>query len=437
MGFQQGLSGLSVSARNLEVIGNNVANANTFGAKASRAEFADVYAKALNGAGSSQAGIGARVAAVAQQFTQGNITTTENPLDLAVNGDGFFKVQRWDENPLTGELFKNGPELYTRNGQFKLDKQGYLVNNEGHRLLGQMPGSTGDGDPLKLGLSGGSAQPTSIITAKFNLNASEPVPAASAPIFNPTDTTTYGFSTTQTVYDESGETVPLQYYFRKTATDEWNVYVAANGQMLNSDYSVQPPTYNQVATVTFPSSGKAPTRVVDYNGVDTGDNKFTLPTIAAGLSSTTQSEIAGVRVDFSNFTQYAGKSAVNDLYQNGYAKGDFSSFSVDSSGAILVRYTNGQTVNEGQLYLARFNNPQGLQPEGGNEWSVTAASGAAQTGIPGSGKLGLLQGGALEESNVDLTGELVSMIVAQRMYQANAQTIKAEDQVLQTLVNLR
>jgi flagellar hook protein FlgE len=436
MGFQQGLSGLNVSSKNLEVIGNNVANANTFGAKTSRAEFADVYAKALNGSGSSAVGIGARVAAVAQQFTQGNISTTENQLDLAINGDGFFQVQRYDPDSTNTTINASGPILYSRNGQFKLDKDGYVVNNEGHHLLGQSPGSTNPSAPIKLGLSGGTAKATTKVTDKINLDAAAAPPTANTPAFDPTNKDSFNYAPPQTIYDDSGESVGLQYYFVKSAPDSWNVYASANNTFLNSTPGT-PPTYNPVASIVFPPSGVAPTSVTDANGVNLGNGTFVLPTIPAGTASPTQSDITGVVMDFSGFTQFASKSSTNDQSQNGYAKGDFASFNVDTTGSILVRYTNGQTVAEAQVLTARFNNPQGLQPEGGTEWSVTAGSGAPQLGSPGTSKLGLLQGGALEESNVDLTGELVNMIVAQRMYQANAQTIKTEDQVLQTLVSLR
>lgn len=434
MGFQQGLSGLNVSSKNLEVIGNNVANANTFGAKTARAEFSDVFAKALNGSGSSAIGIGARVASVSQQFTQGNITTTENQLDLAINGGGFFQLQRFDADPASGALTPTGPVLYSRNGQFKLDKDGYVVNNEGHHVLGKAPSSNDLSTPIKLGLSGGTAKATTESTIKLNLNAA--ASTSTAP-FNPADQKSYDYAPPQTVYDESGEPVYMQYYFAKTGADTWDVYASANNQFLNPGTDPNA-AYNPVAHITFPSSGTGPTSVTDAAGTDLGDNSFVLPDIAAGTSTPTQSLISGVKVNFNDLTQYAApKSSTNDISQDGYAKGDFASFNVDTSGSILVRYTNGQTVSEAQVITARFNNPQGLQPEGGTEWSITAASGSAQLGIPGTSKLGLLQGGALEESNVDLTGELVNMIVAQRMYQANAQTIKAEDQVLQTLVNLR
>jgi flagellar hook protein FlgE len=428
MGFQQGLSGLNVSSKSLQVIGNNVANANTFGAKTARAEFADMYAASLGGGGSNNIGIGATIASVAQQFTQGNITTTENPLDIAINGDGFFKVQRWDMGT-NGSLFEAGEKLFSRNGQFKVDSNGFIVNNQGHKLLN-------DGDqPIKLALTGGSAQATSSITMDVNLNAAETADDAYDTSVYPPLNGTYTFSTTQTLYDGSGQGVAVDYYYRKSGDDSWDVYTAVNGKYLPLGSTT--PAFQ----IEFDPSTSQPNRVVDYNGTDyttTGTmGVVPLPPITGtDVGISTLSSI-NATVDWSSATQFAGKSVVNELQQNGYPRGDFSSFSIDSTGAIQVRYTNGQTVSEAQIGLARFNNPQGLEPKGGNEWGQTAASGPAQYGNPGAGRLGLLQGGALEESNVDLTGELVNMIVAQRTYQANAQTIKTEDQVLQTLVNIR
>lgn len=422
MGFQQGLSGLNSSSKSLEVIGNNVANANTYGAKSSRAEFADMYAASLGGSGTNKIGIGVRVAAVAQQFTQGNLTTTSNPLDIAINGDGFFMVQRWDPVNGTENLQAAGERLYSRNGQFKVDSNGYIVNNEGHKVL------SNDSQPIKLNLTGGAAQATTRVTADLNLNAADGVDTAFNSAVYPPTAGTFSFATTQTLYDASGESVPMEYYFRKSDIDQWEVFTAVGGNYLNGGA----PSF----TVDFDPSTSLPTSITaggtTYSGA--GMASVPLPSIpAAG----TQSAVSGVTVDFSGITQYAGSSTINELTQSGYPKGDFSSFQIDSNGAVLVRYTNGVTEVGGQLGLARFTNSQGLQPVGGNEWKDTAASGAPLVDKPGSGRFGLLQGGALEESNVDLTGELVNMIVAQRAYQANAQTIKTEDQVLQTLVNLR
>lgn len=436
MGFQQGLSGLSASSKSLEVIGNNVANANTYGAKSSRAEFADTYAATLGGGGLAKPGFGVRVAAISQQFSQGNLTATSNPLDVAINGDGFFMVQRWDPIEGTETLRSAGERLYTRNGQFKFDADGYVVNNEGNRLLGV------DTKPLRVNLSGGGARATNEIAMELNLDAGKAVDTD----FGPPDVTTgavpypplpntYSFSTAQTLYDESGEPVSLEYYFNKISADAWDIHVAADGNYLTPGVA----SY----TVTFDPSGRGPTSIVDSNANTYPDaaaipptdlNTIPLPTIPG---NNTLSAIGGVKLNLSGLTQFASISTVEKLTQNGYPKGDFSSFQIDPSGSILVRFTNGITESGGQIGLARFTNSLGLQPVGGNQWRETEAAGEAVVDKPGSGRFGLLQGGALEDSNVDLTAELVNMIVAQRSYQANAQTIKTEDQVLQTLVNLR
>jgi len=452
MGFQQGLSGLNVSSKNLEVIGNNIANSNTYGAKTARAEFADMYAAALNGSGSNNIGIGAMVGAVAQQFTQGNITTTENPMDLAVNGNGFFQVQ--DDRNQT---------YYTRNGQFKIDRDGYIVNNSGHSLLGFQADSTGtitntsEMVPLKLTTGGISPQQSSKVNLEMNLKSTA---STLSTAINFSDASTYSYTTSQTVYDVKGQPVGLSYYYQKTGDDSWDMYITANGTSIQTDGSGNP---MKVATINFPATGGTATDLTngspvegdpgtittyDASGTATGTTStgsFTLPDIpSVTVSSTSTSAtpatteiISGITMDFSNSTEYGSNFSVTNMSQDGYAPGDLSSITVDSSGVVLARYSNGQSKPAGQIVMASFRNPQGLQPIGNNEWQATYASNAAVTGTPGTGNLGLLQSGALEESNVDLTGELVNMMVAQRMYQANAQTIKTEDQVMQTLVNIR
>ena len=214
MGFQQGLSGLNASSKSLEVIGNNIANANTVGAKAARAEFADVYANAL-GSASNVVGIGVTVAAVAQQFTQGTITTTDNPLDVAINGNGFFEVS------------KDGAIGYTRNGQFKIDRNGFIVNNQQQRLLGYPADATGTiipgaAVPLQMPTGGITPAVTTTIGMELNLDARAAVtlPGAGAPI-DFADPSTYNNATSQTVYDVRGEGVTLTYYFQKSAAAFW------------------------------------------------------------------------------------------------------------------------------------------------------------------------------------------------------------------------
>ena len=417
MSFQQGLSGLNASSRNLEVIGNNVANANTYGTKASRAEFADMYATALNGAGGSNIGIGVRLASVAQQFTQGNITATENGLDLAINGNGFFQVRATD-----GQL------LYTRNGQFKIDRDGFIVNNQGQQLLGYQADGLGTiipsaATPLQLPTAGIAPRITDEVTMEVNLDARASVTTPAAGTIDFADPRTYNNATSQTMYDAIGQDVAITYYFQNTGTDTWNVYATANGQTIATDGNGDPAPVQQLTftdgVLTSPAGGI-----------------WTLPDIPADPAGRWQT-IVGPEVTMSGTTQYGAAFGVTNLTQNGYAPGQLSGLSFEENGVVTARYSNGQTKSAGQIELATFRNPQGLQPLGGNAWARTFTSGDPIINTPGVGNLGKLQAGALEDSNVDLTGELVNMITAQRVYQANAQTIKTQDSVLQTLVNLR
>ncbi len=250
MSFQQGLSGLNATAKSLEVIGNNIANAATPGAKAARAEFSDVYAAALNGAGANPIGIGVNLASVSQQFTQGNILTTENPMDLAINGNGFFQVTDG-----------NNPVTYTRNGQFKIDRDGYIINNQLQRLLGYPADGTGAIQPgaaraLQLPTSGINPQVSSAIDMEFNLDSrvGNTAPTAGAQI-NFADASTYNNATSLNVYDQRGQDVALTFYFQKSATDTWNVFVTANGTTVGGTALAPTP----ITTMTFPASGAAPT----------------------------------------------------------------------------------------------------------------------------------------------------------------------------------
>ncbi len=420
MSFQQGLSGLNASSKNLEVIGHNIANANTFGNKSSRAEFADMYANSIGGGGGAiNAGIGVMVSAVSQQFTQGAITTTENPLDLAINGGGFFEVSD-----------SSGALSYTRNGQFKLDRAGNIVNTANQRLMGYMADEqgviqTGKAGPLTLPTGGISPHTTSEIGMEINLDsaAAPTVPAGGGIDF--TDATTYNKPTSQTVYDSRGQEVTLTYYFQKTAENTWDVYATANGSTVSGTDAAPTP----ITTLEFADGGSAPSAP----GAPVTVN---IPATVDEDGATTEA-IGGVAIDFTGLTEQGAAFAVTDLTQDGYAPGQLSSIVIEGNGVITARYSNGQSKPAGQIEMATFRNPQGLQPVGGNGWLRTFASGDPVLGTPGEGNMGVLQSGALEESNVDLTAELVAMITAQRNYQANAQTIKTVDQVMQTLVNLR
>jgi len=426
MSFQQGVSGLTAAGRNLEVIGNNVANASTIGAKVSRAEFADVYAKA--GGGANNIGIGVTLADVSQQFSQGSISSTDNPLDIAINGGGFFQVK---------DL--NGSLQYTRNGEFKVDRDGHITNTQGSRLLGYPANDQGvlipgQAQMLTLPTAGIKPSVTANVVLELNLDARKQkidTSTLTAPIdFN--DAKTYNSATSVNIYDTKGQEVALTYYFQKTDVDTWNVYAGANGVPVNPDANGVP---QPITTLTFPADGSAPINPTDPT-IPLAPISFAVPATSNALGALTE-PIPEVKVDMSGFHQYGAVFGVTNVTQDGFPPGQFSSLKIQPDGILLATYSSGQSTPIGQVELATFRNMQGLQPLGGNTWGATFASGDPVLGTPGAGNLGVLQSGSIEESNVDLTAELVNMMVAQRIYQANAQTIKTQDSVLQTLVNLR
>jgi len=420
MNFQQGLSGLNATSKNMEVIGNNIANAGTYGAKAGRAEFADMYANSIGTTNNNNIGIGVQVAAVTQQFSQGSVVSTSNMMDVAINGRGFFQLKE-----------PSGGLVYSRNGQFQVDSQGYIVNSQNQRLQGYQADKegvieTGVKSDLQLSMSGIAPQATDKINMTFNLDSRSKVtkPATGA-VIDFDDPTTYNNATSVQVFDAKGQPADITYYFQKSATDTWNVYATLGATPLNGTAASPTP---MLSDLKFDSTGLNPTLA----GVPL--DKFTLPDIPA---TDTNSLISGVKVDFTDSTQFGATFSVTDLNQNGYAPGQFASLNIGEDGVISARYTNGLTQPSGQLEIATFRNPQALSSLGGNAWVGTLQAGDPVTGTPGSGTLGVLQSGALEESNVDLTGELVNMMTAQRFYQANAQTIKTQDSMLQTLVSMR
>ncbi len=406
MSFQQGLSGLNAASKSLEVLGNNVANASTVGFKQSQTQFADVYANSLTGSGASQVGIGVKVAKIQQQFTQGNISATSNPLDIAINGGGFFRMS------------DNGSITYSRNGQFQMDKDGYLVNTDNKRLTGYSVDANGNlltGSAVELQINTADLPPqiTETVTGLFNFDSRKDNLTVAG--FDPNDPETYHNSTSVPVYDSLGNSHTLQAFFVKTAAGEWSVFTTVDG--ISPTLPATPAT-----TMNFGTTGVTPTGA----------------TATVSIPVTTGATTPfNVDLDFSGSTQFGSNYSVNSLTQDGYAAGRLAGFNVGADGIIVGRYTNGESASLGQVVLANFVNPNGLQSLGNNAWAESSTSGVPLVGAPSTGGLGVLQSSAVEDSNVDLTAELVNMITAQRVYQANAQTIKTQDQVLQTLVNLR
>lgn len=443
MSFQSGLSGLNAAAKNLDAIGNNVANSNTVGFKGSTAQFADLYANAAGGSGGITIGIGTQLSKVAQQFTQGNITITGSPLDMAINGGGFFRMSH------------GGIINYTRDGQFSLDKDGYLVNAATDRLTGYRANSNGTLDtsaPGDLQISSSDIPPAVTTEVQAQVNLDSRLSALDWTAFSPSNSATYNSATSVSVYDTLGNQHALSMYFVKCddttnyPVNTWWVMGALDGTMLNPDTAVTgpPQQYDPIAVLVFDGS----TGGLDLTATDAAVS--TAATVAGGsitglvypftpsatLTNGADSPL-DFTLDFTGTTQYGAPFAANGLTQDGYAPGRLSGYNVGGDGTILGRYSNGQSKTLGQVVLANFPNPNGLNSLGGNSWAESIDSGQPLVGVPGAGKLGQIQAGAVEDSNVDVTAELVKMITAQRIYQSNAQTIKTQDNVLQTLVNMR
>ncbi len=470
MAFQQGLSGLNMSAKALDAVGNNIANSGTVGFKSAITQFGDVYAATIGGASSANLiGQGGSIMSVAQTFTQGNVTSTNNPLDIAINGNGFLRFQ-----PTLDDLTPQ----YSRNGQLHLNSEGYLVNAL-DQFLNVYPATVGGDDidttaavPLQLsnaqlepkqtgwtgtGVGGVSIGANLDVRDKRAVGATDPdwdpvvAPFVFDPVAGDPTPSMYNFSTSATIYDQTGQPHVMTMYFVRQGDPltgaqqrQWEPHF-----ILDNKYEI--PASDLTAGVTnpdlmmFTASGQISNDLVTPAVSAT---RFTLDLANAfdGTGAVDLTSDAGVAMfdpatplefDFSTMTQYGSAYDVNRLTQDGYGPGRLSGIAIDGEGQITARYSNGKTKLQGQIMLSTFQNPNGLVPLGNNLWASSAASGEALDGTPQAGSRGSIQAGAVEDANVDLTQELVNMITLQRAYQANAQTIKTQDQILQTLVNLR
>ncbi|CDL85306.1 flagellar hook protein FlgE [Xenorhabdus szentirmaii] len=399
MSFSQAVSGLNAAANNLDVIGNNIANSATFGFKSSTTAFADVFS-------GSDVGLGVKVSGVIQNFKDGSTTRTDRRLDVAITQGGFFRMED-----------ANGSVFYSRNGQFQMDSERNLINMQGMKLTGYpvVNGEVqvgGELSPLSIPTMMMDAKVTGNAQIKAGLNSMEP---AITEVFDATKKETYNFKEPLTVFDSLGNEHVLDVFFVKTADNKWDVHVQDTSV---KDAEVQ----KNVSQLAFTASGQ-------------------LETVATGtfnMKGLNGSADANIGLDFTGSKQQSiGTNTITAKTQDGYAPGDFTNFRVDNDGKIYGTYSNGRNQVLGQIVLANFANPEGLAAQGDNVWTESGASGSPIVGLAGSGNLGRLVSGALESSNVDMSQELVNMIVAQRNYQSNAQTIKTQDQILQTLVSLR
>lgn len=421
MPFRIALSGLNAATTDLEVTGNNIANASTNGFKLSRAEFGDLFASSIQDTSNNAAGQGVQVARVAQQFSQGSVDFTSNNLDLAISGQGFFVLQNTD-----------GSTSYTRAGAYTADRNGNVVNHSNDRLqvypavtgtAGTTSFNTGVLSDLQLPTTPSAPTPTSTVTASLNLDSSQSIPTVS---FDPLDPSSYNSSTSASIYDSLGNAHTATMYFRKTGeadlsatppveTSEWESYAYIDGSAVAT---------GNPATLSFDTSGAL---TAPADGIQTVT--FTPPTGGGAAQS--------VDINFTGTTQYGSDFAVNGVNQDGYSSGRLAGVDIDSEGVVLARYTNGQSSALGKVAMAKFNNEQGLRQIGDTSWAESFASGGVQLGEAGTSSFGQIQSGALEASNVDVAEQLVNLITAQRNFQANAQVIQTGDQITQSIINLR
>lgn len=401
MPFRAAISGLQAAQTDLSVIGNNVANSATTGFKRSRTEFHDVYA--VSGGGSA-AGRGVDIARVAQQFDQGSITFTQNALDLAVSGEGFFITEN------------NGTRIYSRDGGFAIDREGFVVNNKGHRL--QAYGADAQGGATRaiadVQLSTANNSPSATSALSFAANFDSAAQPPSIGVFDPADTNSFNETTALNVYDsQGGERLYQMYFVRTAATNAWEMHTYVDGVAVSGPDAF---SFDSAGRLATPASGQV-----------------TIPTFTPGPGLSPMN----ITTTIANSTMFGAPYGVNELAQDGYTTGRLAGVEVDSEGLIVARFTNGQSAIQGQVALATFPNPQGLQPLGANGWGESFQAGEVLEGRPGTASLGLIQGGALEESNVDLSRELVNLIIAQRNFQANTEVITTADAVTQAVINIR
>ncbi|MBH3409129.1 MULTISPECIES: flagellar hook protein FlgE [Pseudomonas] len=442
MSFNIGLSGLYAANKQLDVTGNNIANVATAGFKSSRAEFEDVYSSTRLGSGSKVIGNGVRLANVSQQFTQGDINNTGNVLDMGINGSGFFTMSN------------NGSISYTRAGTFKVDNNGFITNTDyTSRLQGYGVDSNGkiiNGvlTDLKIDTSNLAPKSTSSVTSTINLNSSEkPIDQTAFP-FDPSKLESYTKQFSTPIYDTQGNSHVMDQYMVKTSDNTWKVYTLVDGRNPDATGSNPVTTPPVASTLTFDSSGKllqvsTPSTLPPPapNPIISSDLKLTgwVPgTVTNGVFTPNGAAAnpAGVTISLAKTTQYNADTARSIPTQDGYATGQITNLTIDGTGTLFANFSNNQSKAIGQVALASFTNEQGLQPIGGTGWKETFASGVPGYDAPKTGTLGEVVSNSLEESNVNLTNELVDLIKGQSNYQANAKTISTQSTIMQTIIQM-
>jgi len=454
MSFNIALTGLAAAQKDLDVTANNIANVNTTGFKESRAEFADVYASSVFSSGKTKNGDGVQTTMVAQQFHQGSLQFTNNSLDLAITGEGYFAMSQ----DLGAQDF-----TYTRAGAFKLDKDNFVVDAKGNYLQGfPVDEATGDTTSVSLSTSSamqipdssGSPRATTNVYNSFNLDSRSSAPTIT---FDPEISASFNSSTSTTVYDSLGEPHVLQFFFVKTDSavtgndNEWETYATLDGKSF-SPAGVEETTapFTPLSTFQFDSSG-LPSSTDGVSNTGTTFNPLTVPGgagAAVGLSDILSNGASfpdDININWRDEaattnkvpTQYASRFEVKALEQDGATVGRLAGIDIGTDGKVVASYSNGDSTFLGQVAMVRFSNSQGLSQVGDTAWKKSLTSGEPIAGEPGSGTLGSINSSALEQSNVNLTNELVDLISAQRNFQANSRALEVNSTLQQAILQIR
>lgn len=456
MSFNIALSGLNAAQKDLDVTSNNIANVNTVGFKESRAEFVDVYAASLLAAGNTKVGDGVLTSDVAQQFQQGSIQFTQNSLDLAITGNGFFAVV---------------PELdslefsYTRAGQFKLNSDNFIVNSAGQHLLGFPVNSDGSSssvslstsEPIRIPTASGAPEKTTEVDIRMNLPAGDNVITGSPANFDLDDPLTYNHATSVTVFDSLGDSHIMTYYFIKEApiaadplavppieaANPWTVTAAIGKERVNLTDPSGTATGIGIngfdgARLNFSPSG-------DFISQEPAAGFQTAP-LGASILTNGSDPAQTIIIDFNldtagpnanEPTQFSSAFEATRLEQNGLPVGRLTGVDIGPDGLVQATYSNGTSQPLSRVALVSFANNQGLSQQGNTNWKESILSGEALAGEAGSGTYGTINSSALEQSNVNLTTELIDLISAQRNFQANSRSLEVDNQLNQTILQIR
>ncbi|MBK5929777.1 flagellar hook protein FlgE [Halochromatium salexigens] len=451
MSFSQALSGLRSQGENIRVISDNIANSQTVGFKSSRTAFADIFAGCTGCGG--QAGLGVRVVDIQQDFSAGALENTGRGLDLAIAGRGFYRMEK-----------SNGEIVYSRNGQFNQDANGYLVNATGQFLTGF--GLTDPNDPFSALAGGGAPQriqippdalganATTQASAIYNLDSStiagqdlQTADLETAALGDPSDLqqVEFHYSTSFTTFDSLGNERTVTTYYEKTADNTWTATVALDGRKTgwaagdDPDFQLNFTADGELDVEVDGAGGPA---IEDEGGVAGAPADGSLAEGQVGLTfAVADYDLGGAEplvfdLDLAGTTQFNSNSVQNNLTQDGFAPGALIGIEVEDDGTVMRIFSNEERRAAGQIVLTNFINPEGLSRDGDNAWRQTRASGEPNIGVAGTGVFGSIEGQTLEGSNVDLATELVNMIISQRSYQANSTSISTQDELLQTIINL-